>query len=84
MWASGQGGTAEIAADGNNIFGNGQDGIGAQGTGAVVTASRNLVTRNRFGLLQISNGTFFSAGNNTVNNNTDGNTTGTITPLGGL
>jgi hypothetical protein len=26
-------------------------------------------------------GTFYSAGNNTVNNNVDGNTSGTITPL---
>jgi hypothetical protein len=52
IWASGQGGTAEIAVDGSNVFGNGQDGIGAHGAGSIATASRNLVTRNRSGLLR--------------------------------
>lgn len=67
----------------STITGNYGEGVFA-GSGATVVVSNNVVTKNAFnGFLNVSS-TFKSRGNNTVEDNFGGVSSGVITPIGGL
>jgi hypothetical protein len=67
----------------STITGNYGEGVFA-GSGATVVVSNNVVTKNALnGLLNVSS-TFKSRGNNTVEDNFGGVSSGPITLIGGL
>jgi hypothetical protein len=76
------GGPVMVSATNNLVSANGGTGLNA-GAGARMFAAGNLVSGNVYGIFVNSAGTFESAGNNAVRNNSTAQSDGTITVVAG-
>jgi len=77
------GNNAHLSITDSTVTGNYGEGITAE-SGATVVVSNNIVTKNALHGFFIVLSTFKSRGNNTVEDNFGGPSSGTITPIGGL